>query len=689
MIRSLFDSLGEVHRFDDLEALLDHAAGVIRDASGWRRVFLTFYFGQHPFYGAVGCPADIKERFRRSFHLTTEARRERKRAMMLEFGRPGTNICFIPAGQGPDRGSAFVAGPKPHGTWEPEDRLIIFMRSRSDDITGLVSLDDPGSGDRPAEDDYRLLEDVDRYVNIVGKIAENRLWGLRLEESEKAYRAIFDATTDAILITDLEGRIVKANPAACRMHGYPVEELVGKDCRDLVHKDSWSDYDRFLTDVAAGSDFQVEARDLRKDGSSFDIEVRAATFRYQGRPHLLAVLHDVTEQKRVFRRLLEQQKEESVMAVAGGVAHDFNNILMGITGSASLLARHLGAGSEAARQVARIQASADRLAGLTGQLLAVARGIHSEPRPITLRTVVENGLGLLEGLTGTDYRLDVTLPDDPWTVLADRVQMGQVLLNLAQNACDAMERGGRLRVAVENVRRDEPWTCEITGPHPAGDFIRLRVQDDGAGMDETVRRRIFDPYFSTKADGSGLGLAAVLGIVRRHEGAVGLESEPGVGTRIEILLPRSDASVAIPLGAPKVTPPPEARRKILLVEDADMVRTVTAELLVRLGYDVIAASSGQQALALHEHDPGGIDVVLLDVEMPGMTGVEVADALLTRRPETRIVLTSGHTDRVLAAARPEGSAPVGFLQKPYTLSALAAALAAAFGAAGVGMQEPT
>lgn len=675
MPQSLFDSLARVHRYDDLEGLLDFVCETVVSVTGWATALITFYFGDEVFFGTAGCPEGTKRGFRQSFLATSPKARTRKRGEFLEFQRPGTNICFVPAGRGPQPASAFVLSPTRSGSWQPKDRMVVVMRDWEDEILGMLSLDNPRSGSRPDEEEFRQLEEVDRYVNVVAKIAENRFWALRLQESEEAYRAIFDAATDGLLITDIEGRIVEANPAVCRMHGYDHDELVGLHISRLMHSAVTDHLDRFLCSMVSDHEFQAETDGLRKDETAFDAEIRCVVFHYRGHHHLLAIVQDVTERKRILQHMLDEQKEESIVAVAGGVAHDFNNILMGITGSASLLRRDLPLGSEALRHCDRVATSAGELSRLTGQLLAIAQGVHSQPRPVLLGAVVRENLALVGGLVGSSFVLDVDVEDDAWPVHADRVQLAQVILNLAQNACEAMEHGGRLRISIGTVSRTTSWTCPRTGPHPPGDYVRLRVEDNGLGMDDETKKRLFDPYFSTKPDGSGLGLAAVLGIVRRHHGALHLESEPGHGTMVEILLPRCDAPAADVTGKTTEVPSRLPQQRILVVEDDDIVREVVHDLLRTLHWDVIVAESGRRALEIFEEDGTGFDLVLLDVSMPGMSGVKTHEALARLDPEVRVLFTSGHTEHLVREDFAAEQARIaGFLQKPYTLEGLEAAL---------------
>lgn len=674
MTQSLYPSLADVHRFDDLEELLDFVCERIVSLTTWETALVTFYFGDEVAYGAAGCPPNVKQRFRETYEHTPLADRMAKRRQFLTFCRPGTNICFIPAGRGPQAATAFIPSERTPGDWEPADRLLILMRDPRDEILGLLSLDNPRTGNRPDAAEYAQLEEIDAFVNVVGKVAENRFWARRLRHSEEVYRAVFDAVTDGLFINDLDGRIVQVNPAGCRMHGTVRDDLVGASCLDLIPPEHQRHFQRLLDEVPKGGHVHGEATSLRSDGTTFDCEVYATGFQYHGHPHVLLVLRDITERKQVLQRLLEDQKDESIVAVAGGVAHDFNNLLMGMTGPLSLLRRDLPEGSDAARQAKRVATTAENLARLTGQLLAVARGVHSEPRPVSLRGIVEDNLPLLHGLVGTRLGIDLRITDTPARVHADRAQLDQVLLNLAQNACEAMGRSGSLSITVDTVDRPEPFECERTGTHPAGGYVRLIVEDTGQGMDEGTQRSVFDPYFSTKADGSGLGLAAVLGIVRRHGGAIALESAPGRGTRIEVLFPRCDDEEIGEPAPPASDAALTSIQRVLLVDDHDMVRDVAAELLAMLGCEVVQASSGEEALELYRERERPYDLVLLDVSMPGMTGVEAHEALAKIDPDVRVVLTSGHAERLVRQEVEHGMRIAGFIQKPYTLERLREAL---------------
>ncbi|MEN8152266.1 MAG: response regulator, partial [Planctomycetota bacterium] len=343
------------------------------------------------------------------------------------------------------------------------------------------------------------------------------------------------------------------------------------------------------------------------------------------------------------------------------------------TGSLSLLCRHLPQEGETAVHCDRIGSSARKLSDLTNQLLAVARGVQSESLPLDLGEVIRETLPLLEGLVRSTVRFEIHVDEELWPVVGDEVQITQILMNLSLNAWEAMGRNGTLRIRVENVHRDEEWACRRTGLHPSGDYVRLTVADDGEGMDAKTRQRVFDPFFSTKSSGRGLGLAAVLGIVRRHSGAISIDQGEDDGTVITIDLPRCPADI-LELTPDNWEDGSSEIRHVLLVDDEEVVRDVTGSMLMTLGFIVVTARDGAEAVETVRDRKRGFDLVLLDVQMPGMSGAETADAIREIDPQARILLSSGHTESLVKEQFRTEKGVAGFLQKPYTLEELEAAI---------------
>ncbi len=672
----LYESLGDLHNFDTLEEVLDFSARAIISCSNWTTVLITFYLDDQAYFGTAGCPEGTKGKFQKNFVNSTTEGRERKRKALLEYSRSGTNICFLPEGSKPPPSKAFIESPKGEGSWDPADRLVIFIRDWSDGIIGVLSLDNPVSGNRPDTVEYERLSVIDRFINVVGRIAENRFLAVRLAESEQAYRSIFDGVADGLLILESAGIVVAANPAIAEMHGRALSELIGRPVEILFCPDSLGKLAAILEAAREERSVDLEARSIRADGTSFDVEVRGRTFSYRGKRRFLATLRDVTERNRMMFQLLESQKEESIVAMAGGIAHDFNNALMGITGSLGLLDLDASSDNPQIEHCNRIRESAKRLRGLTAQLLSVAQGTRSEPKPLDLGELMDETLGAIHGMAGQSISVQAEVIGQSPFVEADQVQLRQVLLGLALNACDAMPEGGSLHLRVSSEQREHSFTCSRTGTHPPGSYAVLCIKDDGEGMNESSMRRIFEPYYSTRGSNRGLGMPAVLGIVKRHHGAIAVSSVPGEGTIVEVRLPTCEHGPVAPL--PVIEEPLTRGRTVLLVDDEPVVREVVEEMVRELGWETLVAGSGIEALRIYDTHRDLIDLVLLDQQMPGMSGTEVSRALWKRNPAIRILLSSGHSEEFVREDLESGGCIAGFLQKPYSLTELSLALQLAY-----------
>ena len=470
-----------------------------------------------------------------------------------------------------------------------------------------------------------------------------------LREHEQKLRAVFETALDAIFITDDERRYVDVNPAGCDFLGVARRDLLGRrleefmppEQRDRVEQ-NWA---AFLRRPAQGEEWVT----VRADGTMRLAE--ASTH-----PHFLPGLHiaflrDITERKRLEAELLSAQKLDSLGRLAGGVAHDFNNLLTGITGYASLLLERANGDGELTRDLNEIKRAADRAAELTKQLLAFGRRQVLKPRPLDLNAVLADTGLLLRRLLGEHVELALAPADDLGTVRADPGQLEQVIVNLAVNARDAMPDGGKLTIATRN----------------ADDHVELVVIDTGVGMDEETRARVFDPFFTTREQGVGLGLASVYGIVHQSGGEVSVESAPGVGSTFVVRLPRVADAVEAPPPVPQHEAAP-GTGTILLVEDEDVVRELARRVLERQGYTVLTCANGGEAIALADADDRPIDLLLTDVVMPGLRGYEVAQRVAATRPEIKILYMSGYAEEALVGrAAINGSA---LIEKPFAIDAL-------------------
>jgi len=450
------------------------------------------------------------------------------------------------------------------------------------------------------------------------------------------------------------GKIIEANAAAAALYGYSREEFRGMELRSLEAENN------------GGSGEPVSTRSHRtKSGRVIEVDVAAHGFEYGTRPAELVVVMDVTGRRRLEEQLRQAQKMEAVGMLAGGVAHDFNNLLTIISGYSQLILNNLAASDPNHNSVAQIMKAADRAATLTKQLLAFSRRQVLQPKVLDLNRLIGSLGTMLRRLIGEDVELKMVLRPDLGQVSADPGQIEQVLMNLAVNARDAMPKGGTLTIETANVQLAEN-TGSRRVPVKAGPYTLIAVSDTGFGMDEATQARLFEPFFTTKGSGrgTGLGLSTVFGIVKQSGGNVEVYSVPDRGTSIKVYLPRIDQPVAVEAveTARKVA---RGTETILLVEDDEMVRSLVRESLTREGYKVLDAADPLEARRIADAFRGKIHLLITDVVMPKVSGRELADQLVRRRPGMKLIFMSGYTD---SAVINSGilQKEVAFLQKPFT-----------------------
>jgi PAS domain S-box-containing protein len=489
-----------------------------------------------------------------------------------------------------------------------------------------------------------------------------------VREAAHQFRAVFDGALDAMVIADDEGRYVEVNAAACGLYGLSRSALLGHWIGDFAAPglDVASTWASFRREGRAKGEFRI----VRPDGRVRELELAASADFLPG-SHL-AVFRDVTQRRQLEEQLRQAQKIEAVGRLAGGVAHDFNNLLNVITGYGQMLFRRLEDGPEREKTRAILQA-AERAAALTRQLLAFSRKQVLEPKVLDLNAVVEEMDEMLRRLIGEDIELQAELAPDLGRTRADPGQIEQVLMNLVVNARDAMPRGGRVTLETANAEMDEAYVRDHLGARP-GRYVSLAVRDTGLGMDAETQKHIFEPFFTTKekGKGTGLGLATVYGIVKQSEGYIWVDSAPGTGTTVRVYLPWAEAEPVAEEPTRSVVRddvPARGTETVLLVEDEEMVRRMTREVLEGAGYHVLEASSGFEALRVSSGHGGRLDLLLTDVVMPGMSGRELAERLAPVRPGIKVLYMSGHTDDAIFH-HGVTQAGTGFLQKPFTPDAL-------------------
>ncbi len=494
-----------------------------------------------------------------------------------------------------------------------------------------------------------------------------------VEASEEQMRLLLESTGEGIYGIDMQGHCTFINRAAAAMIGHDPAEVIGQDMHALIHhhRPDGSPYPVEHCPIYRAMQTQsgVRVRDevlWRRDGTSFaaeyssfpvmkGVESRGAVVTFQ----------DITRVRQLEEQFRQAQKMEAVGQLAGGVAHDFNNLLTIISGYSEILLATLGSSDPMRVSVRAISEAGERAASLTRQLLAFSRKTVLEPKVLDLNEVVRETEKFLRRLIGEDVLLTAVLDPAVSRVKVDPGQLGQVLMNLAVNARDAMPTGGKLTVETRNVELDQEY-ARLHAEVKPGRYVLLSMADTGSGMTPEVKARIFEPFFTTKGvgKGTGLGLAVVLGIVKQSEGHVQVYSEPDIGTTFKLYFPAVEEKVSAPKGLDSGNGG-RGTETVLLVEDEDGVRGLAVLVLQTYGYKVMAAGSGKEALRHVEKRSGGIDLLVTDVVMPGMGGPELADALKPRFPQMKVLFSSGYTDDAVVR---HGllQEQVAFLQKPYT-----------------------
>lgn len=497
--------------------------------------------------------------------------------------------------------------------------------------------------------------------------------GEELELAQARMRAFLDAIPSPIYAKDRDLRYIDCNTAFCDFVGLPRERIIGSGVRDILPAaaaEAFHNHDLALLRAGGVQSYEtdaVTAAGATRPAVFHKAVVAGADGQAVG---LVGTIIDLTDLRSMQSRLMQAEKLEALGRLAGGVAHDMNNQLTGVIGYAELLASRLPEGQD--RDDARsIATAAMRAANLPRQLLAYARKGNYLAVPVELHALIDEMHAMLVRSIGPGIVIERDLAAPRSTIVGDPGQLQSMLLNLALNARDAMPDGGRLSFATRAVSLPSPQACPAADGLPAGTFLHLEVSDTGRGMDAEVQRHVFEPFFTTKSGaGTGLGLASVYGTVHNHHGGICVHSQPGEGTRFSILLPLTDtARPAAPTAATATT---GLRRRLLLVDDDDIVRTVLLAQLTQLGHDVVGCGDGAAAVALLQHGER-FDGAVIDLLMPGMSGVETFHALLRLQPGLGVVIASGHHD-AQEAQRLLDAGALAFLTKPVSLAQLAAAV---------------
>lgn len=503
---------------------------------------------------------------------------------------------------------------------------------------------------RDVSEEYRMLEN--------------------LKESEEDYRRLFEEHAAVKLILDPEtGDVIDANEAAANFYGWSREELKKKRIQD-INTLSPEEIAAEIEKVKKEKRIHFEFRHRRADGSIRDVAILSSVIRLKNKEYLHSIIHDISQRKRLEAQLIQSQKMESIGRLAGGVAHDFNNMLGIIMGNAELMETRLDASHPAMDELREIKKAAERSTELTKQLLAFARRQTIAPRVLNLNHSIEGMLKMLHRLIGEDIELRWHPAENLRYIRMDSSQLDQILVNLAVNAKDAIAGVGKMTIETVNASFGEDYG-ESHGDYIPGDYVMLAVSDNGCGIEKEHLTQLFEPFFTTKSQGSGtgLGLSMIYGIVRQNQGFINVYSEPGKGSTFRIYLPATDEEIPAAPDAEK-TSLPQGKECILLVEDEPALLELTGRILEKLGYEVMAASTPKEAIALAEQHGKKIHMLLTDVIMPQMNGQELSLSIENFCPGIHCLFMSGYTANVIAhhgVLKPG----INFIQKPFSMKDLA------------------
>ena len=519
--------------------------------------------------------------------------------------------------------------------------------------------------------DIRDLEFLNSVGGHIALAIERRRSEDTLRKKEEMFRLLFSHNPLPTWVIDRDTlQFLEVNEAAVRVYGYAEDEFKKMTILDLRPEEERARLLHYLKQTAGDGLYHGNWKHRKKDGKVIQVETTTHELEYGGKRVRLVVAQDVSERHILEQQLRQSQKMEAVGRLAGGVAHDFNNLLMVIKGHTELLLNALPHSELYSRKIEQIERAADRASALTRQLLAFSRLQVLQPHVMNLNGVVEDMGRLLPRLIGEDIELILRASADLGAIRADASQMEQIIMNLAVNARDAMPEGGRLIIETSNADLDGSYNAK----HPIvrqGPYVLLAVSDTGTGMSAETQAHIFEPFFTTKAQGkgTGLGLATVYGVVKQSGGFIWVYSEVGRGTTFKIYLPRVDQPVDRIGPVPAVSEAPRGAATILLTEDEQDVREVAREFLESGGYTVIEARDGAEALELVEKRQGAINLLITDMVMPRMTGLELAARLKEKQPGLRMLYMSGYSERAASESmQPDPS--IRLLSKPFSRSAL-------------------
>lgn len=516
------------------------------------------------------------------------------------------------------------------------------------------------------------LEGEPHILSVLRDIEEQKRAEQALRESEGKYRSILETIQEGYYEVDLAGSFTFFNDSLCKILGYSRAQLKGAKFREFTDaetaKKGYQAFNEVYTTGRPNEAFDWEI--FLKDGGKRHVEASITLMKdADGQPvGFRGIIRDVSERKKLEARLFQSQKMEAISTLAGGIAHQFNNALAAMAGNLELLSISSPDNEKLMRYAEPMKVTSRRMAHLTNQLLAYARGGKYHPQTISLCDFVEDTMPLIKDELKPGLRVETDLPHDISDVKADLTQLQMVLSAIITNADEAIEEQGRIRITARDVVIDEKFPRTTPQLEP-GPYVCLSIEDDGKGMDEETRSKIFDPFYTTKFQGRGLGMAAVYGIVRSHDGWISVDSEPGRGTKVSIYLPAIEAEIEEMEGR-EAEISAKATGTILVIEDEELVMDVTREMLERMGYRVLEARTGKAAVEIAEAFKEEIEIAILDIKLPDIGGEKVYPLIKGACPNMKVIVSSGYAVDGPAQGILDAGAE-DFIQKPYSLGELA------------------
>ncbi len=513
-------------------------------------------------------------------------------------------------------------------------------------------------------------------INAVTDITEIKKGEEALRESEEKYRTILESIEDGYFEVDIAGNFTFFNDSLCKIVGYSKDELMGMNNRQYTDEENakklYQTFNKVYTIGKPDKGFGWEI--IRKDGTKIVVEASISLRSDAGGEPIgfRGVVRDISEKQRLEAQLQQATKMEAIATLAGGVAHEFNNALMGVMGNIELLKMELPEDERRAKYFEAMNESGHRMSRLTDQLLAYSEGGKYNAKNLKLDDFTIETLPILQHDLSPEVRVETHFPKDISYIRADHAQMQMVLSAILTNSNEAIEDEGIIKITAENKNVDDDFTKQHAGLKP-GSYVCLTIEDDGKGMDEETKNRIFEPFFTTKFQGRGMGMAAVYGIIKSHDGAIIVDSEPGKGTGVRIYLPA--ISVESQEQEAKAVKQPETEiamgeGTILVIEDEEPLVGLFSEILEMLGYRVLLARTGKEAVELAKTFDGQIDLALLDIKLPDMDGGRVYPLIMEARPDMKVIVCSGYSIHGPAQDILDAGAEA-FMQKPFSIAPFA------------------